>query len=89
MLENLDERHWKWLISDEQLEMDTFVAEGLGECADIDQILLELEAMRLDFSSSFDNDLTAIGSPAVKAVSDLKALFGSQGTNSTMRLTVS
>ena len=80
MLEKLDERHRKWLVSDEQLEIDTLVAEGLGEWADIDQTLLELEAMRLDFSVSFDYDLTAIGSPADKAVSELKALFGTQGT---------
>ena len=31
MLEKLDERHRKWLVSDEQLEIDTLVAEGLGE----------------------------------------------------------
>ena len=80
MLEKRDERHQKWLISDEEREYETFVAEGLGEWADIDQTLLELEAMRLDFSVSFDYDLTAIGSPADKAVSELKALFGSQGT---------
>ena len=80
MLEKRDERHQKWLISDEEREYETFVAEGLGEWADIDQTLLELEAMRLDFSVSFDYDLTAIGSAADKAISELKALFGSQGT---------
>ena len=57
MLEKLDEHHQKWLISDEEREFETFVAEGLGEWADIDQTLLELEAMRLDFSVSFDYDL--------------------------------
>ena len=80
MLEKRDERHQKWLISDEEREFETFVAEGLGEWADIDQTLLELEAMRLNFSVSFDHDLTAIGSAADKAVSELKALFGAQGT---------
>ena len=80
MLEKLDGRHQKWLISDEEREYETFVAEGLGEWADIDQTLLELEAMRLDFSVSFDYDLTAIGSAADKAVSELKALFGAQDT---------
>ena len=44
MLEKRDERHQKWLISDEEREYETFVAEGLGEWADIDQTLLELEA---------------------------------------------
>ena len=80
MLEKRDERHQKWLISDEEREYETFVAEGLGEWADIDQTLLELEAMRLDFSVSFDYDLTAIGSAADKAVSEMKALFGAQDT---------
>ena len=31
MLEKRDERHQKWLISDEERECETFVAEGLGE----------------------------------------------------------
>ena len=80
MLENFDERHRKWLGSDEQLEIDTLVAEGLGEWADLNQMIIERVANLLDFSSSFDHDLTAIGSPADKAVSELKALFGAQGT---------
>ncbi len=80
MLEKLDERHRKWLVSDEQLEIDTLVAEGLGEWADLNQMIIERVANLLDFSSSFDHDLTAFGSPANKAVSELKALFGSQGT---------
>ena len=36
--------------------------------------------MRLDFSAGSDYDLTAFGNPADKAVRELKALFGSQGT---------
>ena len=80
MLKKLDERHQKWLISDEEREYETFVAEGLGEWADIDQTFLELGAMRLEFAGSFDYDLTALGGAADKAVSELKALFGSQGT---------
>ena len=80
MRKKLDERHRKWLISDEESEFETFVAEGLGQWSDSKQKFIELAAMRLDFSAGFDHDLTAIGSPAVKAVSGLKALFGSQGT---------
>ena len=80
MLEKRDERHQKWLISDEEREYETFVAEGLGQWSDSKQKFLELAAMRLDFSAGFDYDLTAIGSPADKAVSELKTLFGSQGT---------
>ena len=80
MLEKLDKRHQKWLISDEEREFETFVAEGLGQWSDSKQKFLELAAMRLDFSAGFDHDLTAIGSPADKAVRELKALFGSQGT---------
>ena len=80
MLEKRDERHQKWLISDEEREYETFVAEGLGEWADIDQTFLSLEAMRLEFAGSFDYDLTALGGAADKAVSELKTLFGSQGT---------
>ena len=80
MFEKLDERHRNWLISDEQLEIDTLVAGGLGEWADLNQMIIERVANLLDFSSSFDHDLTAIGSPADKAVSELKALFGIQGT---------
>ena len=80
MLENFDERHRKWLVSDEQLEIDTLIAEGLGEWADLNQMIIERVANLLDFSSSFDHDLTAIGSAADKAVSELKALFGAQDT---------
>ena len=80
MLEKLDERHKEWLISNEEIEIETFIAEGIGQWSDPEQRLLELAAMRLDFSAGFDHDLTAIGSPADKAVRELKALFGSQGT---------
>ena len=80
MLTKLDERHQKWLISDEQREIETLISEGLGEWANLDQTFLELVAMRLDFAVSFDYDLTAVGSEADKAVSELKALFGLQGT---------
>ena len=66
MLEKLDERHRKWLVSDEQLEIDTLVAEGLGEWADLNQMIIERIANLLDFSSSFDHDLTANGSAAEK-----------------------
>ena len=56
MLENFDERHRKWLVSDEQLEIDTLVAGGLGEWADLNQMIIERVANLLDFSSSFDHD---------------------------------
>ena len=59
---------------------ETFVAEGLGEWTDLEKTFLSLEAMRLEFAGSFDYDLTALGGAADKAVSELKALFGSQGT---------
>ena len=80
MPKKLDERHQKWLISDEEREFETFVAEALGQWSDSKQKFLELAAMRLDFSAGSDYDLTAFGSPADKAVRELKALFGSQGT---------
>ena len=80
MPKKLDERHQKWLISDEEREYETFVAEGLGEWTDLEKTFLSLEAMRLEFAGSFDYDLTALGGAADKAVSELKALFGSQGT---------
>ena len=51
MLENFDERHRKWLVSDEQLVIDTLVAEGLGEWADLNQMIIERVANLLDFSS--------------------------------------
>ena len=62
MLEKLDERHKEWLISNEEIEIETSIAEGIGQWSDPDQRLLELAAMRLDFSAGFDYDLTAIGS---------------------------
>ena len=80
MPKKLDERHQKWLISDEEREYETFVAEGLGEWTDLEKTFLSLEAMRLEFAGTFDYDLTALGGAADKAVSELKALFGSQGT---------
>ena len=50
MLTKLDDRHQKWLISDDQREMETLISEGLGEWANLDQTFLELVAMRLEFS---------------------------------------
>ena len=80
MLEKLDERHRKWLISDDEIEIETLIAEGVSEWADLDQTFLELEAMRLEFSVSFDYDITAIGKESEDAVIKLKQLFGVQGT---------
>ena len=60
MLEKRDERHQKWLISDEEREYETFVAESLGEWADIDQTLLELEAMRKLCSCNRERSSTII-----------------------------
>ena len=46
MLEKLDERHKEWLISGEEIEIETFIAEGIGQWSDPEQRLLELAAMR-------------------------------------------
>ena len=80
MLEKLDERHREWLISNEEIEISTLSARGLGKWADLTPNFRELAAMRLEFSGSFDYDLTAVGNATDKAVSELKALFGLQGT---------
>ena len=80
MLKKLDERHQKWLISDDEIEIETLIAEGVSEWADLDQTFLKLEAMRLEFSVSFDYDITAIGKESEDAVIKLKQLFGVQGT---------
>ena len=80
MLEKLDERHREWLISNEEIEISTLSARGLGNWADLTPNFRELAARRLEFSGSFDYDLTAVGSVADKAVSELKVLFGLQGT---------
>ena len=79
MLEKLDERHREWLISNEEIEISTLSARGLGNWADLTPNFRELAAMRLELSGSFDYDLTAFGSATNKAVSELKALFGLQG----------
>ena len=80
MLEKLDERHREWLISNEEIEISTLSARGLGNWADLTPNFRELAARRLEFSGSFDYDLTAVGNATDKAVSELKALFGLQGT---------
>ncbi len=81
MLTKLDDRTRQWLIPDDHHEIVTLVSDTLGEWGSYNGTITEMAAMRLEFSVSFDYDLTAVGSEADKAVSELKALFGAQGTN--------
>ncbi len=80
MLTKLDDRTRQWLIPDDHHEILTLVSDTLGEWGDYNGTITEMAAQKLEFSVSFDHDLTAVGSEANKAVSDLKALFGAQGT---------
>ncbi len=80
MLTKLDDRTRQWLIPDDHHEIVTLVSDALGEWGGYNEAITEMAAQRLEFSVSFDYDLTAVGSEADKAVSDLKALFGAQGT---------
>ena len=80
MLEKLHGRHREWLISNEEIEISTLSARGLGNWVDLTPNFRELAAMRLEFSGSFDYDLTAVGNATDKGVSELKALFRVQGT---------
>ena len=80
MLTKLDDRTRQWLIPDDHHEIATLVSDALGEWGGYNEAITEMAAQRLEFSVSFDYDLTAVGSEADKAVSELKALFGAQGT---------
>ena len=80
MLTKLDDRTRQWLIPDDHHEIVTLVSDALGEWGGYNETITEMVAQRLEFSVSFDYDLTAVGSEADKAVGDLKALFGAEGT---------
>ncbi|MDA8730584.1 hypothetical protein N9N21_07010 [Alphaproteobacteria bacterium] len=72
MAENYDKRHLDQLISDEQLEIDKLLEEGLGkEFADADLEKRTQIAQRLKYSRRFDYALYADGENAKAAVEKL------------------
>ena len=78
MAENYDKRHLDQLVSDDQLEINKLLEEGLGkEFADANLAKRTQIAMRLKYSRRFDYALYADGENAKAAVEKLAELIGS------------